>query len=289
MEKALNFQLPKATSKVEGLDTILEGGFALNRTTIVMGGPGCGKTIVGMEFLYRNALAGKPGIFISFEESVEDLLLNMKTLDFDIEKLIKQNKLAIIDARFKSDIVVSGEFDISGLLAIIKAKAKQMNAELIVIDAIDVLLQVFDSTVKERTEVNKLHDWLKNINLTSIITVKSVQEKNKIARYEFLDYMADSVIRLDQRMENQISTRRLRVLKYRGSSFGRNEYPYLITPNGLYIIPVTNVNFGEMVVSEKFSSGHLELDLMLGDGYLRNSSILISGKNGNFSVELREV
>ena len=219
--------IPKAPSRITGLDEILEGGLPQGRTTVISGGPGSGKTVAGLEFLCRGAMAGEPGVFVTFEERAEAVRLNASAMGWDLTALEKAGKIAIIEARLPGGEIVSGDFDIQGLLAIVGGHVKRIGDRQIVMDALDVLLRVYDNLKHERNELSRLHDWLTDQGLTSVLSVKTRHDDNQGSQYEFLDFMADCVIRLDHRVVGQVATRRLRVIKYRGSGFGTNEYPYV--------------------------------------------------------------
>ncbi|KPA16384.1 KaiC 1 [Candidatus Magnetomorum sp. HK-1] len=273
-------QLPKITTHISGLDEILMGGIPENRTTIVSGGPGCGKSILGIEFLFNGAQDGHPGIYVTFEERADAVRQNGLTMGWDLQELEKKNLLFIMEANLDPKTVISGDFSLQGLFAIIEGKAKAMNCNRIVIDAVDILLRMFNDFHRERSEYYILHDWFSSRKMTTIMTVKSSQNHGQAARYEFLDFMADCVIHLDQRVRDQISTRRIRVSKYRGSNFGRNEYPYVISEKGLSIIPISTTGLRHKPLGEVVSSGNKRLDSILGGGYRRCSCVLIAGITG---------
>jgi circadian clock protein KaiC len=272
--------LDKAATHISGFDEILYGGLPLGRTTLIEGGPGTGKSIVGLEFLYRGALAGEPGIFVAFEERAESLRRNALTLGWDLQALEKKGKLVIIEARLNPEAVVSGDFNLKGLLAIIEGQAKAIGARRIVLDALDVLLRLFDNPARERNEMYSLHEWLLDHRITSILTVKATERNNIYNRYEFLEYMADCVIRLIQRPEDWVSTRELQVIKYRGSDFGRNPYPFVIQPGGISVIPITEFSLQHQPLGPFISSGNTGLDNVLGGGFRKASSILVAGSSG---------
>jgi len=272
--------LPKITTNIAGLDEILQGGIPENRTTIISGGPGCGKSIFGIEFLYYGAKNGHPGIYVTFEERADAVRQNALTMGWDLEELEKQNLLFVMQANLDPKTMISGDFSLMGLFSIIEGKAKSMNCRRIVVDAIDILLRMYNDFNRERSEYYVLHDWFSSRKMTSIMTVKSSQDHGMASRYEFLDFMADCVIHLDQRVKEQISTRRIRVTKYRGSDFGRNEYPYVISDKGLSIIPVSTSSLRHQPLGDPVSSGNLRLDSILGGGYRKASCVLIAGITG---------
>ena len=278
--------LLKVATRIAGLDEILEGGIPEGRTTLVSGGPGSGKSNLGIEFLYRGALDGEPGIFVTFEERADAVRQNALTLGWDLASLEEAGMLFLFEAYVNPETVRSGDFTLKALFAIIEGKAKAMGAKRIVIDALDILLRLFDDSKRERNELYALHDWLDHRRITSVLTVKASQDEQSPARYEFLDFMVDCVIHLDQRITEQISTRRIRVLKYRGSGFGRNEYPFAITENGLNVVPISTARLEHKALGEKISAGHPRLDAILGGGYRRASSILITGTSGTGKTTL---
>ena len=208
------------------------------------------------------------------------------SMGWDLAALEKAGKVAIVEARLGGEEVLSGDFDIQGLLAIVGGHAKRIRARRIVMDALDVLLRVFSDLRRERNELYRLHDWLIDRGLTSILTVKAQREGDMASQYEFLDFMADCVIRLDHRVVGQVATRRLRVIKYRGSGFGTNEYPYVIGDHGIVLIPVSKTELTHQPLGPKVSSGLAGLDAMLDGGYRRASCILIAGTSGTGKTTL---
>jgi circadian clock protein KaiC len=278
--------IPKVPTKIAGLDEILEGGLPRGRTTLVSGGPGSGKTVLGLEFLYRGAMAGEPGVFVTFEERAEAIRLNARSMGWDLAALEKAGKMGIIEARLPGEEVISGDFDVQGMLAIVGGHVKRIGARRIVMDALDMLLRVYDDTKREHNELSRLHDWLIDRGLTSVLSVKTHRDENHGAQYEFLDFMADCVIRLDHRVMGQVATRRLRVIKYRGSGFGTNEYPYVFGEHGIVLFPLTMTELTHQPLGPKVSTGLKGLDLMLDRGFRRASCILISGNSGTGKTTL---
>lgn len=273
--------IPKVATQIAGLDQILEGGLPRGRTTLVCGGPGSGKTVLGLEFLCRGAMTGEPGVFVTFEERTEALRMNAQSMGWNLAALEKAGKIAIIEARMPGEEIRSGDFDIQGMLAIVGGHAKRIGAKRIVMDALDVLLRVYDDVKRERNELFRLHDWLIDRGMTSVLSVKSHRDdSNRENQYEFLDFMADCVIRLDHRVVGQVATRRLRVIKYRGSGFGTNEYPYVFGERGIVLFPLTTAELTHQPLGKKVSTGLKGLDLMLDGGFRRASCILVSGNSG---------
>ena len=243
--------IPKVPTKIVGLDEILEGGLPQGRTTVVSGGPGSGKTVLGLEFLCRGAMAGEPGVFVTFEERAEAIRLNASAMGWDLAALEKAGKMAIIEARLPGEEIVSGDFDIQGMLAIVGGHVKRIGAQQIVMDALDVLLRIYGDSKRERNELSRLHDWLTDQGLTSVLSVKTHRDDNQGSQYEFLDFMADCVIRLDHRVMGQVATRRLRVIKYRGSGFGTNEYPYVFGEHGIVLFPLTTAELTHQPLGQR--------------------------------------
>jgi circadian clock protein KaiC len=278
--------LPKVPSEIAGLDEILRGGFPEGRTTLISGGPGTGKTVLGLEFLYRSARAGHSGILLLFEERAEAIRRNALALGWNLAELEKAGKLFILESRLERDAVLSGDFNITPLLAIIQGRARQIKARRIVIDAIDVLLRVYDDARRESNELLYLHDWLMDNQFTTLMTAKKSSDGETTSRYEFLDYMADCVVVVDTRVLGQVMTRRLRVLKYRGSSFATNEYPFVISEEGVLLMPISTISLEHMSLGERVSTGNEQLNELLGGGYRRGSSVLITGASGTGKTTL---
>ncbi len=271
--------IAKVPTGIEGVDQILHGGLPEGRLTLVVGGPGTGKTVFGLEFLYRGALAGQPGMFISFEERGEAVRENAATFGWDLAAEEQAGRFYLLEAHVDPETVVSGSFSLKALLALVEAQAKAMGARRVVFDAIDVLLRLFEDPKRERRELYVLNDWLAERGMSVVLTAKTGTDAEAL-RYAFLDYMANTVITLDQRVDGQRSTRRLRVVKYRGSGFSRNEHPYIIGETGLALLPVSGVELGYQALGPMVPSGIEELDAMLGGGYRRGSAVLISGTSG---------
>ena len=278
--------IPKVPTKIAGLDEILEGGLPQGRTTVISGGPGSGKTVLGLEFLCRGAMAGEPGVFITFEERAEAIRLNAWAMGWDLAALEKAGKMAIIEARLPGEEVVAGDFDIQGMLAIAGGHVKKIGAQRIVMDALDVLLRIYDDSKREHNELSRLHNWLTDQGLTSVLSVKTHRDDNQGSQYEFLDFMADCVVQLDHRVVGQVATRRLRVIKYRGSGFGTNEYPYVFGEHGIVLFPLTTAELTHQPLGPKVSTGLKGLDLMLDGGFRSASCILISGNSGTGKTTL---
>lgn len=272
--------LAKLGSGVDGLDEVLDGGYPRGRTTMIRGGPGAGKTLFALQYLVQSALRGTAGIFVTFEESADAIRMNAATMGWDLPALEKIGLLFIHHARLDPAAVVSGPYSLSGMMAIIDGKAKALGARQVVIDAIDIVMRRFEDVTRAREEINSLHEWLDENSYTTLMSVKLNDDPDLASRFSFLDYMADCVVRLDHRVMEQISTRRLRVQKYRGSSFGTNEYPYVIGGNGISLVPIASAQLEHQPLGEHQPSGIAVLDAALDGGYRRNSCVLIAGASG---------
>jgi circadian clock protein KaiC len=290
MAKQTGTTIPKAIAKVSsgicGLDEILHGGFPAGRVTLLCGGPGSGKTFFGLEFLVRSALAGRPGILVSFEERADAIRDNALSLGWDLSAMEKSGRLFILEARLDRHAIVAGDFDIDPLLAILQGQARRMNAACVVIDAVDAFMRVFRDPGREREEMGKLHDWLLDSRFTALMTSKLSNASGSPNGYEFLEYMTDCVLVLDQRVAGQVTTRRLRVLKYRGSGFGSNEYPFILTEKGCLVMPVSMVSLDGKPQGDRLTTGIDALDALLPGGYRWGSVVLITGPTGTGKTTL---
>ena len=272
--------IKKIPTYINGLDEILNGGLPAERTTLIVGEPGSGKTVMGMEFVYRGANNGDSGIFLGFEESLKSLRQNAFTFGWDFPSLEKEGRLFLMEGRLPPEIIVSGQLSLKPLLSIISGKAKEMKAKRIVMDALDVAFRLFDEPVQVRAELHQLLEWLAKSGLTSLLTLKPREYPPGSLFQDFFYSMADCVINLDTKILNQVSTRRLWVAKYRGSSFGRNEYPFIISEKGIRTIPITCFELRHKPFGQRISSGIPSLDAMLGGGYFRSSCVLLAGEPG---------
>jgi circadian clock protein KaiC len=279
-QQARRKAIQKVPTGIVGLDQVLRGGLPAGRMTLISGGAGSGKSLMGLQSLLHSAGAGEPGILVLFEERAAAVRQNARSLGWDLATLERKNLLFLMDARVNPELVISGDFSVKGLLAILSHQTKAMGARRIVFDAVDTLLHLYDSPSRERHELYVLHEWLLNRGLTAIMTVKTIQKEESPSRYAFLDFMADCVIHVDQRVTGQITTRRLRVVKYRGAGYGRNEYPFIIGENGINVIPITSNVLQHRSPGPKVSSGQAQLDGVLGGGYKRGTSILLAGSPG---------
>jgi len=277
----LNNKLLKAPTGIQGFDEITDGGLPAGRPTLVCGGAGCGKTLFGMEFLVRGATQfNEPGVFMSFEETNEELIKNVSSLGFDLEDLSKNKKIVLEHVHIeRSEIEETGEYDLEGLFIRLGYAIDTIGAKRVVLDTIESLFAGLPNQLILRAELRRLFRWLKVKGVTAIITGERGDET--LTRQGLEEYVSDCVIMLDHRVTEQNSTRRLRVVKYRGSIHGTNEYPFLINEDGFSILPVTSLGLNHTVSNERISSGIPALDKMLeGKGFYRGSTVLISGTAG---------
>ncbi|MFZ2490721.1 MAG: circadian clock protein KaiC [Thermoanaerobaculia bacterium] len=275
-------ELPKSPTGIRGLDEITNGGLPRGRPTLVCGSAGCGKTLLSMEFLVHGAREyGEGGVFMAFEETGADLADNVASLGFEVNALIAAGKLAIDYVYIEpSEIQQTGEFDLEGLFIRLDYAIKSIGAKRVVLDTVETLFSGFPDPALLRAELRRLFRWLKDRGVTAIITGE--RGENALTRYGIEEYVSDCVIVLDHRVANQTSTRRLRIAKYRGSSHGTNEYPFLIDENGISILPVTSMTLDHKASTRRISTGIPRLDSMLGGkGYYCGSSILVSGTAGS--------
>ena len=274
-------KLEKVPTGIKGLDEITMGGIPQGRPTLLCGGPGSGKTLFGMEFLIRGATEyGEPGVFIAFEETAKELSQNVESLGFDVPTLINQKKLAIDFVYLdRQEIEVTGEYDLEGLFIRLGYAIDSIGAKRIVLDTVEALFAGLTNEFILRGELRRLFRWLKEKGMTAIITAE--RGDTTLTKQGLEEYVSDCVILLDHRVIDQVATRRLRVVKYRGTSHGTNEYPFIIDEQGFRVLPVTSLGLEHKVSSERVSSGIPELDEMLGGkGYYRGSTVLVSGPAG---------
>jgi len=274
-------QLPKSPTGIQGLDEITGGGLPKGRPTLVCGGAGCGKTLLAMEFLVRGATEfNEPGVFMAFEENANDLTQNVASLGFDLEDLVARKKM-VLDFVYieRSEIEESGEYDLEGLFIRLGSAIASIGAKRVVLDTVESLFAGLPNPLILRAELRRLFRWLKDKGVTAIITGE--RGEGTLTRQGLEEYVSDCVIVLDHRVSEQTSSRRLRVVKYRGSTHGTNEYPFLIDEDGISVLPVTSLGLQHIASFERVSSGVARLDAMLGGaGYYRGSSVLISGTAG---------
>lgn len=279
--------LRKAPSGIQGLDEITHGGLPRGRTTIVCGGPGCGKTMLGIEFLVRGALEfNEPGVIMAFEETPQDMARNVASLGFDIQDLADKKKLFLDYVYVEpSQIQETGEYDLEGLFIRLQNAVNTVGAKRIMLDTVEALFGGFSNPGVLRAEFRRLFRWLKDHRLTTIVTAE--RGEGTLTRQGLEEYVSDCVILLDHRINDQISARRLRIVKYRGTRHGADEYPFLIDERGMSILPLTVLQLQHDASTERISSGVPDLDDMLeGKGYFRGSSILFSGTAGSGKTTL---
>jgi len=273
--------LPKSPTSIIGLDEITGGGLPKGRPTLVCGGAGCGKTLLAMEFLVHGAtLHDEPGVFISFEETEKELTANVASLGFDLNSLIKHKKIWLEHIHVeKGEIEEKGEYDLKGLFVHIHQAIESIKAKRVVLDTIESLFSALPNATAVRAELRRLFGWLKKKGVTAIITGE--RGNGTLTRQGLEEYVSDCVILLDHRVTEQASIRRLRIVKYRGSLHGTNEYPFLIDADGFSVLPVTSIGLDHISSTERISTGISRLDTMLsGKGYFRGSTVLVSGTAG---------
>lgn len=273
----------KIPTGIEGFDEITGGGLPRNRTTLVLGQSGTGKTVFALQTLVNGARRwGEPGIFVAFEESSRHIIANARSFGWDLEAL-EREKLFFLDARMPPDIIQAGAFDLLGMLASLSAKAQEMGARRIVFDAVDVLLSLLNDPIAERQELYRLHDWLRESGLTGIVTLGTVGNDTRSESLRaHVTFMSDCVVLLDRRVADRVSLRTLRIAKYRGSGFAENEFPVVIGPKGIDVASfgITTSALDYPVSTQRVSTGLEQLDGMLRGGYLRGTSVLVTGAPG---------
>jgi len=280
-------RLSKVPTGILGFDEVTGGGLPEGRPTLLCGGPGCGKTLFGLQFLVLNAIRfGRRGVFVSFEESEADLVKNVASLGYDLRDLVKRKLLAIEFIRVeRAEIEETGEYDLEALFIRLEQALASVGSRLMVLDTIESLFAGLADTAILRAELRRLFGWLKERGVTAIITGERGQ--TSLTRQGLEEYVSDCVVLLDHRVSDQVSTRRLRVVKYRGSSHGTNEYPFLIDREGIAVLPVTSLQLAHTATSERMSSGLPWVDAMMsGLGFYRSSSVLISGSAGTAKTSI---
>ena len=279
--------LPKSPTSIQGLDEITGGGLPKGRPTLVCGGAGCGKTLLAMEFLVRGATQhNEPGVFISFEETENELAANVASLGFDLKTLVAHKKIWLEHIHVeRSEIEQSGVYDLEGLFIRIHLAIESIGAKRVVLDTIESLFSALPNPQILRTELRRLFRWLKKRNVTTVVTAE--RGEGALTRQGLEEYVSDCVILLDHRVNDQSSIRRLRIVKYRGSTHGTNEYPFLIDEDGFSVLPVTSLGLNYASSAERISTGVPRLDTMLsGKGYFRGSTVLVSGTAGTGKTSL---
>ncbi len=273
--------LPKAPTGIEGLDEVTGGGLPRGRTTLVCGSAGCGKTLLAMEFLVHGAVRyGEPGVCLEFEEAADKLATNVQSLGFDLHELTRHKKLLLDHVRVeRNEIEETGEYNLDGLFIRLAHAVDTIKAKRVVLDSIESLFAGLSDVAILRAELRRLFRWLDDHKLTAIVTGE--RGNGTLTRHGLEEYLADCVILLDHRVNEQLSTRRLRIVKYRGTSHGTDEYPYMIDNDGLSVLPITSLALRHKAPTTRVSSGISALDEMLGGpGFFRGSSVLVSGTAG---------
>ena len=273
--------LPKSPTSIQGLDEITGGGLPKGRPTLVCGAAGCGKTLFAMEFLVRGATQyNEPGVFVSFEETEEELTANVGSLGFDLDSLVARKKIFLEHVHIERDeLEEGGEYDLEGLFIRIHHAIESIDAKRVALDTIESLFSGLPNPLILRAELRRLFRWLKKKGVTTIITGE--RGESTLTRQGLEEYVSDCVILLDHRVNDQSSIRRLRIVKYRGSTHGTNEYPFLIDEDGFSVLPVTSLGLTHISSNERISTGIPRLDTMLsGKGYFRGSTVLVSGSAG---------
>jgi len=279
--------LAKSRSGINGFDQITRGGLPTGRTSLVCGGAGCGKTLFALEFLVKGALEyGEPGVFIAFEETEEELVNNVASLGIPLDELIAKKLIAVDFIRVeRSEIEEAGEYDLEGLFVRLAHAVSSIKAKRIAIDSLEALFSTFANEGLLRAELRRLFRWLKEKQLTAVITGE--KGDGALTRHGLEEYVSDCVIALDNRVVDQASTRRMRIVKYRGSAHGTDEYPFLIDDKGFSVLPVSSLDLDYQVSTERVSTGIAALDGMLeGGGYYRGSSVMVSGSAGTGKTSL---
>ncbi len=274
-------RLPKCPTGIQGLDEITGGGLPRGRPTLICGSAGCGKTLMAAEFLVRGAIQfGDPGVLISFEETEGELKANLASLGFDLEHLIKNKRIVLDYVHIEpSEIQASGEYDLEGLFVRLGHAIDAIGAKRVVLDTLETLFACLPNEGILRSELKRLFRWLKEKGVTAVITAERGREN--LTRHGLEEYVSDCVILLDHRVFDQIATRHLRVVKYRGALHGTNEFPFLIGNDGISVLPITSLGLNHKISSERIGTGIPRLDAMLGGkGFFRGSSILLTGTPG---------
>src|SRR5271169_53411 len=274
--------LPKTPTGIQGLDEITGGGLPTGRPTLVSGGAGSGKTLFGVEFLVRGATQyNEPGVFMSFEETIPDLTKNAASLGFDLDRLVADKKLFVDHVSIvRSEFSETGEYDLEGLFIRIADAVEKVGARRVVLDTLEALFGELPNPGIVRSEIRRLFNWLKQKGLTTVITAER-DKPDRLTRHGIEEFVSDCVILLDHRIREEISTRRLRIVKYRGSTHGTNEYPFLIDKHGISVLPISSLGLDHAASAERISTGIDRLDGMMGGkGFFRGSSIMLSGTAG---------
>jgi circadian clock protein KaiC len=278
--------LDRAPTGISGLDQITGGGLPRGRVTLVAGSAGAGKTLLGLQFIVAGARDyGEPGVLLTFEESAAKVADNVRSLGFDLDELQRDGLLAVLSFRVEpTEIIAAGEFDFEPLFVILDDAITRVGAKRVVLDTIEVLFGAFGADSIVRAELSRLARWLEERGVTAIVTGE--RGDGTITRHGIEEYVSDCVIVLDHRVREEISTRRLRVVKYRGSAHGTNEYPFFISARGFVVLPLTSITLDHGASEERISTGIARLDHMLGGGVFRGSTVLVSGTAGTGKTSL---
>jgi circadian clock protein KaiC len=281
-EKEKPHALEKSLTGIAGFDQITNGGLPKGRPTIVCGGPGCGKTMFAMEFLVRGATEfNEPGVLMTFEETGDEMTKNVASLGFDLKALAARKKIMMDYVKIEpAEIQETGAYDLEGLFVRLQYAVDKIGAKRVVLDTLEAIFSGFANSGMLRAEIRRLFRWLKDRGLTTVVTAE--RGDGSLTRYGLEEYVSDCVIFLDHRVTDQVSTRRLRVVKYRGTSHGADEYPFLIDDQGFSVLPSSSMRLNHSVSNERISSGVPDLDAMLeGKGYYKGTSVLVSGTAGS--------
>ncbi len=284
-------KLNKAPTGITGFDEITRGGLPQGRTTLLVGGPGSGKTLFSLQFLIHGTCDCKePGIFVAFEEASQRIIANTESFNWKLDELVQQKELYFLDAQPSPELIHSGSFDLSGMLSALSALVKSMGAKRIVFDALDIVLALLPDAAARRNEVYRLHEWLLACGLTGLITAKAGEEQDDsivLQPFSFMQFMVDCSVKLNHRVSLGVSQRNLRVQKFRGSGFDESESPFIISESGFEVALARNIGRQDtQVTQERVSSGVKRLDTMLGGGYYRGASVLITGFPGTAKTTL---
>src|SRR5579863_2519818 len=278
--------LSKLATGISGFDQLSRGGLPRNRTSLVIGGPGTGKTVFALQTLVNAAQEREqPGIFVAFEEAPNEILANAAAFGWPLSALARRG-VFFLDARLSPTVVQSGEFELTGMLAVLEAKKRQLGAAWIVLDGIDVLLALLRNPGAEMREIYRVRDWLARNDLTAIITAKLDADSSRAVNYGFMQFMVDCVLRFDRRLEQGVPVRRLEITKYRGSNFSAGEFPLSFGPHGMEVVAPAWDDISREASSERLSTGFGALDSMLGGGLFRGSTTLLTGAPGTSKTTL---
>ncbi|HHE55748.1 MAG TPA: circadian clock protein KaiC [Caldithrix abyssi] len=280
--------LQKASTGIQGLDEITGGGLPAGRPTLIYGGPGTGKTLFGLQFIAQGTAHNENGVILTFEETPEDLVINANSIGIDLQKLIDQKKVVIdyFDCTSK-ELQEAGLFNLEGLFLRLKAAIEEVGAKRVHLDTLESLFNLFENKEIVRGEFSRLFHWLRDKKLSTVVTGEiSLYQAQPVTRYGLEEYVSDCVVYLDHRVERQVATRRLRIVKYRGSAHSTNEFPFLISDKGIILFPITSIRLDYKVDKERISTGIEGLDKMMQGGIYRGSTVLISGTAGTGKTSL---